>query len=33
MTFDIDANGVLNIVAKDQGSNKEQKIRIENSAA
>ena len=32
VTFDIDANGVLNIVAKDQGSNKEQKIRIENAS-
>lgn len=27
--FDIDANGILNVTAKDKGSGKEQKIRIE----
>jgi molecular chaperone DnaK len=32
VTFDIDANGVLNISAKELGSGKEQKIRIENSS-
>jgi molecular chaperone DnaK len=32
VTFDIDANGVLNVVAKDLGTNKEQKIRIENAS-
>ncbi len=31
VTFDLDANGVLNVTAKDLGSNKEHKIRIENS--
>ncbi|WP_447643047.1 MULTISPECIES: molecular chaperone DnaK [Chitinophagaceae] len=29
VTFDIDANGILNVSAKDKGTNKEQKIRIE----
>lgn len=29
MTFDIDANGLLNVSAKDKGTGKEQKIRIE----
>ena len=29
VTFDIDANGILHVTAKDQGSGKEQKIRIE----
>ncbi|HSZ33427.1 MAG TPA: Hsp70 family protein, partial [Puia sp.] len=29
VTFDIDANGILHVVAKDKGTNKEQKIRIE----
>ena len=29
VTFDIDANGILNVHAKDKGSGKEQKIRIE----
>ncbi|HBQ61889.1 MAG TPA: molecular chaperone DnaK, partial [Balneolaceae bacterium] len=28
VTFDIDANGVLNITAKDKGTGKEQSIRI-----
>jgi len=31
VTFDLDANGVLNVSAKDMGSGKEHKIRIENS--
>lgn len=29
VTFDIDANGILHVTAKDKGTNKEQKIRIE----
>ncbi|MCC7526445.1 MAG: molecular chaperone DnaK [Chitinophagaceae bacterium] len=29
VTFDIDANGILNVLAKDKGTGKEQKIRIE----
>ena len=32
VTFDIDANGVLNIKAKDKGTGKEQSIRIEASS-
>jgi molecular chaperone DnaK len=32
VTFDLDANGVLNVSAKDQGTGKEHKIRIENSS-
>jgi molecular chaperone DnaK len=32
VTFDIDANGILNVGAKDKGTNKEQKIRIESSS-
>lgn len=32
VTFDIDANGILNVMAKDKGTNKEQKIRIEASS-
>jgi molecular chaperone DnaK len=32
VTFDIDANGILNVKAKDRGTNKEQKIRIESSS-
>lgn len=31
VTFDIDANGILNVSAKDKGTNKEQNIRIEAS--
>jgi molecular chaperone DnaK len=31
VTFDIDANGILHVSAKDQGTKKEQKIRIESS--
>ena len=30
--FDIDANGIMNVSAKDKGTNKEQKIRIEASS-
>jgi len=30
--FDIDANGILHVTAKDKGTNKEQKIRIESSS-
>ena len=30
--FDIDANGILQVSAKDLGTNKEQKVRIEQSA-
>ncbi len=29
VTFDIDANGILHVTAKDKGTGKEQKIRIE----
>jgi len=29
VTFDIDANGILHVTAKDQGTGKEQKIRVE----
>lgn len=29
VTFDVDANGVLNVIAKDKSTGKEQKIRIE----
>jgi molecular chaperone DnaK len=29
VTFDIDANGILHVSAKDRATNKEQKIRIE----
>src|SRR5207249_229507 len=32
VTFDIDANGVLNVSAKDLGTGKENKIRIEGSS-
>jgi molecular chaperone DnaK len=31
VTFDLDANGILNVSAKDKGTGKEQKIRIEAS--
>ncbi|OQY28611.1 MAG: molecular chaperone DnaK [Candidatus Cloacimonetes bacterium 4572_55] len=31
VTFDIDANGILHVTAKDQGTGKEQSIRIEAS--
>jgi molecular chaperone DnaK len=33
VTFDIDANGILNVSAKDKGTNKEQKITITGSSA
>jgi molecular chaperone DnaK len=32
VTFDIDANGILNVSAKDKATNKEQRIRIEASS-
>ncbi len=32
VTFDIDANGILNVSAKDKATNKEQSIRIEASS-
>ncbi|MES3005523.1 MAG: molecular chaperone DnaK [Patescibacteria group bacterium] len=32
VTFDVDANGILNVKAKDKASNKEQSIRIEASS-
>jgi molecular chaperone DnaK len=32
VTFDIDANGILNVSAKDKGTGKEQKIKIEASS-
>lgn len=32
VTFDIDANGILNVSAKDKGTNKEQKITITSSS-
>jgi molecular chaperone DnaK len=32
VTFDIDANGILNVTARDQATNKEQKITITGSA-
>ena len=31
VTFNIDANGILNVSAKDKGTGKEQSIRIEGS--
>ncbi len=31
VTFDIDANGILNVTAKDKGTSKEQKITIKNA--
>ena len=33
VTFDIDANGILQVSAKDKGTNKERKIRIEASSS
>lgn len=33
VTFDIDANGILHVTAKDLGTSKEQKIRIEASSS
>ena len=32
VTFDIDANGIVSVAAKDLGTNKEQKIVIESSS-
>jgi molecular chaperone DnaK len=32
VTFDIDANGIVHVTAKDLGTGKEQKIRIESSS-
>ncbi|MEK7557277.1 MAG: molecular chaperone DnaK, partial [Patescibacteria group bacterium] len=32
VTFDIDANGILNVTAKDKATNKQQSIRIEGSS-
>ena len=32
VTFDIDANGILNVSAKDKGTGKDQNIRIEASS-
>ncbi len=32
VTFDIDANGIINVSAKDKGTGKEQKVRIESSS-
>ena len=33
VTFDIDANGIVNVSAKDQGTGKEQSIRIESATS
>ena len=32
VTFDIDANGILHVAAKDKATNKEQSIRITSSS-
>jgi molecular chaperone DnaK len=32
VTFDIDANGIMHVIAKDKGTGKEQKIRIESGS-
>ena len=32
VTFDIDANGILNVTAKDKATGKEQNIKIEASS-
>src|SRR5207247_6250331 len=32
VTFDIDANGILNVSAKDKGTGKQQTVRIEQSS-
>jgi molecular chaperone DnaK len=32
VTFDIDANGIINVSAKDKGTNKEQKITIQSNS-
>merc|ERR1712110_618623 len=31
VTFDIDANGIVNVSAKDKGTGKEQKIQVQSS--
>ena len=33
VTFDIDKNGIVNVTAKDLGTQKEQKITIESSSS
>ena len=33
MTFDIDANGIVSVSAKDMGTGKEQSIRIESATS
>ena len=33
VTFDIDANGILSVSAKDKGTNREQSVRIEGSSS
>jgi len=33
VTFDVDANGILNVHARDKATSKEQSIRIEASSA
>jgi hypothetical protein len=33
VTFDIDANGIVHVSAKDKATNKEQSIRIQTSGA
>ncbi|MGM0442675.1 MAG: molecular chaperone DnaK [Fibrobacterota bacterium] len=32
VTFDIDSNGILNVSAKDKGTGKEQKVKIDNAS-
>lgn len=33
VTFDIDSNGIINVSAKDKGTNKEQNIKIESGSS
>jgi molecular chaperone DnaK len=33
VTFDIDANGIVNVSAKDKATGKEQQIRIQSEAS
>ena len=33
VTFDIDANGIVNVSAKDKGTGKEQSIKIESDTS
>ncbi|HIF03815.1 MAG TPA: molecular chaperone DnaK, partial [Nitrospinaceae bacterium] len=33
VTFDIDANGIINVKAKDKGTGKEQNIKIESGSS